>query len=267
MIFLEINVAFESGGIKGLAYVGIIKYLEERGYRVFKASGTSVGAIFASLLLAGYKSKEIEQIIDEINVCEIVEVNKFIDGVKNKGINNIKNLEKKLEKVLEKKNIKTFQDLKYGDDYRLKVIVTDNKRKEMVILPNDLIRYGINRDSFKVAKAIAMSCSIPIVYSEYRIGNNSFVDGGATYRFPLEVVIDGVHPVLGVKLIRKNERFLNFIQNKVYKLKKNELKSNNVVILEIDVSDIRATQFSKGLANRYNLYKVGYKCANDNLNK
>ena len=267
MIFLDINIAFESGGIKGLAYVGVIRYLEERGYRVFKASGTSVGAIFASLLIAGYKSKEIEQIINNINVCEIVKLNSLREGIKSKGINNISPLESKLESILSKKNIKTFNDLKYGDDYRLKIIVTDNKTKETVILPNDLVKYGINKDTFKVARAIAMSCSIPLVYSEYRIGKNCFVDGGATYRFPLEVVIDGVRPVLGVRLVRNKKFILDFIQNRIYKTKKNCLKNNNVVVLEIEINDLKATQFSKGLELRNNLYKIGYLSAYNNLNK
>ena len=56
-----VNVAFEGGGIKGLAYVGAIRYLEKRGYRIFRASGTSVGSIFASLAVAGYNSFEIEK--------------------------------------------------------------------------------------------------------------------------------------------------------------------------------------------------------------
>lgn len=263
---MVINVAFESGGIKGLAYVGVIKYLEERGYKIFKASGTSVGAIFAALLVSGFKYKEIIDIIENINVSQIIKENNLKDKIKGKGFNSICNLENKIAEILAKKKIKTFQDLKYGDSYRLKIIVTDNKNKKSVIIPDDLIKYNINPDTFKIAKAIAMSCSIPIVYSEYRIGENRFVDGGATYRFPLEVVIDGVHPVLGVRLIRNNKLLLDFIQNKIYTTKSNCLEDKNVVILEIKIDDIKATQFAKGLKNKEVLYKVGYCCALKNLN-
>ena len=264
---MNINIAFESGGIKGLAYVGVIRYLEERGIKVYKASGCSVGSIFAALVVAGYKSKEIETIIDSINIKEIIETNSLKEGIRNKGINKIDKLEKRIEEVLLKKNIKTFQDLKHGEDYLLKIIVTDNIKKEMVIIPNDLVKYGINKDTFKVSKAIAMSCSIPLFYSQYKIGKNVFVDGGATNRFPIEVVCDGIHPVLGVKLVRQNFKALDFFQNKIYKIKKEKtkLKGNNIVILELDIPNVKATQFSKGLALRKELYKRGYIIAKNNL--
>lgn len=258
---MDINIAFESGGIKGLAYVGVMQYLEERGYKVFKASGTSVGAIFAALIISGYKSNEVSKIINQIEINEILKINSFKEGIKGKGINNISNLEHKLEEILAKKHVKTFQDLKYADDYRLKIIVTDNKKRETVVLPNDLVKYNINPDTFKIAKAIAMSCSIPFVYSEYKLGENCFVDGGATYRFPLEVVVDGIRPVLGVRLVRSNNRLIDFFQKRIYKVKNNKLENSNIVILEIDVNNLKSTQFSKGLANRENLYKLGYKCA------
>ena len=112
---MVINVAFESGGIKGLAYVGVIKYLEERGYKIFKASGTSVGAIFAALLVSGFKHKEIIDIIENINISQIIKENSLKDKIKGKGLNSICNLENKIAEILAKKKIKTFQDLKYGD--------------------------------------------------------------------------------------------------------------------------------------------------------
>lgn len=263
---MDINIAFESGGIKGLAYVGVLRYLEERGYRIFKASGCSVGAIFASLAISGFKSKEIEMLIEQLKITEILNVNSFKEGLRGKGINNIDRLEKKMSEILAKKNVNTFQDLKYGDDYLLKIIVTDNKKKETVILPNDLIKYNINPDTFKVSKAIAMSCSIPVVYSQYRLGDHIFVDGGATYRFPLEIVCDGKRPVLGVKLFRKRKKLFDFVQNRIYKMKKNQLEGNNIVVLEIEVPDLKAIQFSKGLLRRNDLYILGYNCIKEKLN-
>ena len=69
-----VNVAFEGGGIKGLAYIGAIKCLEDYGIKIFKASGTSVGSIFASLVVAGYKSFELEEIIEQIDVNKILHI-------------------------------------------------------------------------------------------------------------------------------------------------------------------------------------------------
>ena len=97
---MDINIAFESGGIKGLAYVGVLRYLEERGYRIFKASGCSVGAIFASLAISGFKSKEIEMLIEQLKITEILNANSIKEGLRGKGINNIDRLEKKISEIL-----------------------------------------------------------------------------------------------------------------------------------------------------------------------
>ena len=192
---MYINVCFEGGGIKGLSYIGAIKYLEERGYRVYKASGTSVGALFASLVVAGFTSKELESIVEEIDYKLIASRNSIINGFKNTGIYSINSLEEKIKEILLRKNIKTFLDVKFGDDYLLKIITTEMRTKRMVVLPDDLPKYGYNKDSFLISKAIAMSCSIPLVFSQYRLGNYIFVDGGVTNNFPIEEVEDNKMPI------------------------------------------------------------------------
>ncbi|HEY8395261.1 MAG TPA: patatin-like phospholipase family protein, partial [Bacilli bacterium] len=64
---MKINAVFEGGGIKGLAYVGVMRFLEKRGFQFNKVGGTSVGAVFAALIAAGYNSYEIEELINEFN--------------------------------------------------------------------------------------------------------------------------------------------------------------------------------------------------------
>ena len=44
------------GAIRGLAYVGTIRALEELGIEYDIVGGSSVGAIFAALVASGYKS-------------------------------------------------------------------------------------------------------------------------------------------------------------------------------------------------------------------
>ena len=54
---------FQGGGLKSIAYIGAILALEEEGFICNKAAGVSAGAIFASLLLAGYTGKELLEIM------------------------------------------------------------------------------------------------------------------------------------------------------------------------------------------------------------
>lgn len=256
MIFLLINLVFESGGIKGLAYVGAIKYFESRGYKIFKASGTSVGAIFATLVIAGYKADEMVKIINRIDIDDLVKANNFKNKLKSQGIYNVSGIEKVMDEVLRKKGISTFSDVKFGEDYLLKIVVTDNIKKEMVVFPNDLNKYGYDKDNFKISKAVAMSCAIPLFYSKYQIGDNRFVDGGATCRFPLDLVKDDKILTYGLK-VNKDDRFINKLQKVIYKCVESK-KSENMEIIFIDTLNIRSIQFTKGLKNRVELYKAGY---------
>ena len=138
-----INLVFEGGGIKGLCYIGVMKAFEERGIKINKVAGTSVGALFASLISAGYRSNEIIDIIESIDIEKLWKRNNNIiyktkEIIANKSIYDVSLLEELLEEVLSKKNITKFIDVKQGDDYNLKVISTIIKPKSLVVIPNDL---------------------------------------------------------------------------------------------------------------------------------
>ena len=90
---MYINGCFEGGGVKGLTYVGALRYLEERGFKFFKVSGTSVGSIFAALISVGYNSKEIEEVIEKIDFRVIANKNRIAEGIKNRGLYSIDLLE------------------------------------------------------------------------------------------------------------------------------------------------------------------------------
>ncbi len=52
-------VAFSGGGAKGIAHIGALKALEQRGVHVMGYAGTSAGAIIASLAASGFQADEI----------------------------------------------------------------------------------------------------------------------------------------------------------------------------------------------------------------
>lgn len=56
---MDIFGVFEGGGAKGLAHVGALRAVEERGFRFCAVAGTSIGAVIASLVAAGYTSKDL----------------------------------------------------------------------------------------------------------------------------------------------------------------------------------------------------------------
>ena len=63
------NLIFEGGGVKGIAYVGAIRELENRQImkNIKRVGGTSAGAINAVLLALGYTLKDTQKILMELN--------------------------------------------------------------------------------------------------------------------------------------------------------------------------------------------------------
>jgi len=63
------NLVFEGGGVKGIAYVGALELLEQKGILkdIKRLGGTSAGAINAVLLGCGYSNIEQLKILRELN--------------------------------------------------------------------------------------------------------------------------------------------------------------------------------------------------------
>ena len=237
------DIVFEGGGIKGLAYIGALRYLEERGLKINNVAGTSVGSIFASLIAVGYTSSELQQLIDDLDFFEFWPKGKNIfkstvGTIKNKALYSLTPLENKLEYLFSRKMKTKFKDIKVGNNYKLKVITTNVNSRKLVVIPNDLGKFNINGDDFPISKAVCMSSAIPLVYQPYKINNQIFVDGGIMSNFPMWLFKDKVN-VFGFRLGKR---------------KKND--GNNIIY--IDTSRYRATDFKKGFSERYYLYNLGY---------
>ncbi|WP_423799066.1 patatin-like phospholipase family protein [Neobacillus sp. SAB-20_R2A] len=211
---MNIDGVFSGGGIKGFALIGACEEIEERGFKFVRVAGTSAGSIIAALISAGYTSKEIYQLLDEVDLTKLLDTRKTIIPFKlakwlllywRLGLYKGNELEKWLRIKLEAKGLRTFSDL---PPQTLRIIASDLSTGQMVVIPDDLPKYGISPGSFPIAKAIRMSCSIPYFFEPVRLrtkdGTNVLVDGGVLSNFPMWLFdqenIKKTRPVLGIKL-------------------------------------------------------------------
>ena len=69
------NLVFEGGGVKGIAYVGAMRVLEQKGIlkEIKRVGGTSAGAINAVLAACGFTNTEQKEILSEMDF------NRFMD--------------------------------------------------------------------------------------------------------------------------------------------------------------------------------------------
>ncbi len=67
---VSISLVLGSGGARGLAHVGIIRWLEEHGYRIDSIAGSSIGALVGGIHAMG-KMDDFVQWVSAINRVEI----------------------------------------------------------------------------------------------------------------------------------------------------------------------------------------------------
>ena len=212
-----IDGVFSGGGIKGFAYVGAIQVLEERGIQFKRVAGTSAGAILATFIAAGFNSKELEEIFDELNIKILLDPPKtwidipflkWINLYRRLGIYRGKALERWFLQKLATKGIYSFGDLPKD---ALKLVASDLTNGKILVLPDDLKQYGIDGSTFPVSRALRMSCGLPFFFEPAYLKNGNkdcvIVDGGVLSNFPLWIFDNGnkIRPVLGMKLSSASE--------------------------------------------------------------
>lgn len=285
---LNIDGVFEGGGVKGIAFVGAVCCLEERGYNFSRVAGTSAGSIIAALLAVGYTGDELKRIILDLDYSKLLDKKGFnripligneISILKNKGIYEGEYICRWLASLFEAKKKTRFKDVMANGNSRLKIIASDISKKEIVILPDDLIKYDIDPMEFEIWKAVRMSISIPLFFQpvklKYKKEYSFIVDGGLLSNFPVwifDVSKIPRWPTFGFNLVdmKKNSAkeigFLNYITDLIETVvNKNEdvyvRDKDSVRIINIPTLGVGATQFSinKDMSNK--LFVSGYESA------
>lgn len=69
----ELGIAFGGGGVRGFMHLGVLKALEEEGIKPEVVSGTSSGAIAATLYASGMTFEEMEAAIEDIGISDMAD--------------------------------------------------------------------------------------------------------------------------------------------------------------------------------------------------
>lgn len=222
---MQIDGVFSGGGIKGVALAGAYEALEEKGYCFERLAGTSAGAIIAAFIGAGYTSREVHSIIDEVDGRQLLDqrysflplnILQWVSIYWRLGLYKGDTLEKWIADKLKAKGIIAFGDMKKGS---LRLIASDLTNGTMIVLPDDLPRYGLNPEMFPVARAVRMSRSIPYFFEPIKLktdkGTSTVVDGGVLSNFPIWLFSkERRRPVIGISLSpNEKERPKNSIRN------------------------------------------------------
>ena len=227
---LAADLVLEGGGVKGIALVGAISVLEERGYGFRRVAGTSAGAIVGALVAGGLRAPDLREVMNTVDyrrfrdgdlLDHLGPLGKATSVLVDEGIYRGEYLRGWLRDLLGDLGVRTFADLVVDDRggsfpreqaYRLVVMASDVSQGRLRRLPWDYReRYGLDPFAVPVVDAVRASMSIPFFYEPVKLKDRLvgktcwLVDGGMLSNFPVDVFdrADGAPPrwpTFGIKL-------------------------------------------------------------------
>ena len=164
----NVALVLGSGGARGLAHIGAIEALEERGYTITSIAGCSMGSIIAGMYAAGQlkEAKEWFLQVDMQLIWRMMDINLLSGNSLVKGQRIIQELQKVVpDRRIEKLNIPCT------------IVATDMITSEEVVF-----------HSGSLFDAIRASISIPLFFKPVQRGRRLLIDGGILCPLPLHVV-------------------------------------------------------------------------------
>ena len=184
---------FGGGAIRGAAYCGTVKAMEEIGINPDIVAGSSVGSIIAGLLAVGYSAKELREVFLQVNF-ELFRDLQFALGPQF-AISKGEVFLEWIRDLIEKKY--------YGDKYKKgthKAVTFSDLEKNLVIITTDLSSFECKEFSkqetpdFEIATAIRISCSMPGLMKPIEYNNRVLVDGDLQKGSPMWKLSKNLQP-------------------------------------------------------------------------
>ncbi len=239
------DLVLEGGGVKGIALVGAITVLMERGYEFKRIAGTSAGSIVGALVAAGFTREELISTMSGLDYTKFQDgdlwdhlaVGKMFELITAHGVYRGEYLKEWLGNQLADHGVRTFADLPYTDAdrppadparaFRLVVNVSDITSGCLRQLPWDYQEhYELDPGRQAVADAVRCSMSIPFFYRPVLLqaGDGQkhwIVDGGLLSNFPVSLFdappgLQPRWPTFGIKLSTKPSAVQQAVANRIH---------------------------------------------------
>jgi len=170
----RIGITLSGGGARGIAHIGVLKALLESGIKPKIVSGTSSGAIVATLYAYGLPIEEIMEFARVGSNLRLLRI-----GNPLKGFIKLTMLRDKLEPILP---VDCFDCLKYP----LYITATDLQRGKLAIFSEG-----------ELIAPVMASCAIPLVFNPVLIAGFQYVDGGLYMNLPSQPIREKCDILIG----------------------------------------------------------------------
>jgi len=160
---VNITLALGGGGAKGNSHIGVIRRLEQKGFRINGVAGTSFGGLVAVFYSLGYSPDEIEEMFTTLDQTQLY-------GHSPEDGPSLLGLAGATKWLAEMIGDRTFADLK------LPCILTAadlNSGQEVLLSEGSLV------------DAVLATIALPGIFPARRIGGLELVDGGTLNPVPV----------------------------------------------------------------------------------
>lgn len=184
---------FGGGAIRGLAYLGVLKALQEEEIEVGGYAGSSVGAVFALYSALGYSYDELREITKKVNSDLFKDVR--LNLAKSFAISKGEYFLDWLRQCVEKK----FYGESYENGKNQPVTFKDIDTDLYIITTNinggtPFVFSKYTTPDFEVALAVRISTSMPGLFEPFKYEGNVLIDGDMMKSWPMWRINDLLCP-------------------------------------------------------------------------
>jgi len=160
----RVSLVLGSGGARGLAHIGIIRWLEEAGYRIDSIAGASMGALVGGIYAAG----KLDSYRDWVCALRSTDVLRFLDL--SFSVGGLFKGERIIDTLREMVGDHAIEDLPLA----FTAVATDiDRQREVWITRGPLF------------DAIRASIAVPTIFTPYEYQGLTLVDGGLLNPVPI----------------------------------------------------------------------------------
>ena len=196
-----VSLVLGSGGARGMAHIGIIRWLEENDYKIESISGCSMGALIGGFYAAG-KLDNYRDWLKELDVLGIV---KLLDFRGSGGLVSGEILMQKLEELVGDHKIEALP-------IKFTAVASDiHEEKEIWMNKGSLL------------SAIRASISLPLFFTPHPYEGRLLVDGGVLNPVPIAPTFhDKTDITIAVNLGGKVDFDIKLAETKMVKIEDDE---------------------------------------------
>jgi NTE family protein len=259
------ELCISGGAQRGIAFLGSMKFFEDKGLlsrkEIKKIVGVSIGALICISYIIGYDIAEFMEFVLRSDFLAFQDFSLTDNSVAilkgsmfRKWVRDI--LKDKIDPDITMSNLYKLTNIHF-------TVSTTCLEDGIVYISHE------THPNFKLYDALICSMNFPFAFPPYEVDNKSYIDGGLIDNFPLHLLGSRALGINSYRKMHNKKEFTPYTyMSTLLQLMTNHIKHSFVyksdLVIDVDVSDLRVISFDVSIDDKITLYREGYDCAKNN---